>query len=121
MANINFDDGFESFTINNDPSRVIRINPKDTNIVARFEDVMRDLKTESSQIAELEVRADGSLVRSPGKSYEEGLEHLKKFNQLICEKLNYIFNADVSDVVFGKQSPLSLVGPENRFLFEVFL
>jgi len=37
MADIRFDDGFEEFTINGDPQRVIRINPKDVNILARFE------------------------------------------------------------------------------------
>ena len=50
MANINFDDGFETFTINGDSNRVIKINPKDGNILIRFDEAMRDLKNESERL-----------------------------------------------------------------------
>ena len=51
MANINFDDGFETFTINGDSNRVIKINPKDGNILIRFDEAMRDLKNESERLS----------------------------------------------------------------------
>lgn len=55
MANINFNDGFETFTINGDSNRVIKINPKDGNILIRFDEAMRDLKTNlnDSQVSKL--------------------------------------------------------------------
>lgn len=60
MANINFDDGFETFTINGDSNRVIKINPKDGNILIRFDEAMRDLKTnrndfQVSKLRQMEV------------------------------------------------------------------
>ena len=121
MADIRFDDGFEEFTINGDPQRVIRINPKDVNILARFEKSMKELKEESSSISDIEVRADGSLAEMQHSKLSENARRLQEFNESINQKLNYIFNADVAEAAFGRQSPLSLVGKDNRFLFEVFL
>ena len=57
MANINFNDGFETFTINGDSNRVIKINPKDGNILIRFDEAMRDLKSESERISSIKVKA----------------------------------------------------------------
>ena len=121
MADIRFDDGFEEFTINGDPQRVIRINPKDVNILARFEKSMKELKEESSSISDIEVRADGSLAEMQHSKLSENARRLQEFNESINQKMNYIFNADVTSAAFGRQSPLSLSGRDNRFLFEVFL
>lgn len=121
MAGINFNDGFETFTINEDPNRVIRINPKDGNILTRFEEAMRDLSGESEKLTDIKVKADGTPGEVNEASLRESADKLRNFNRLINEKLNYIFNADITEAAFGKQSPLSLVGPDNRFLFEVFL
>ena len=121
MANINFDDGFETFTINGDSNRVIKINPKDGNILIRFDEAMRDLKNESERLSSIKVKADGSPVEQAGISLEESTSRLGEFNQLINDKMDFIFNADVRQAAFGRQSPLSIVGPDNRFLFEIFL
>ena len=120
MANISFEDGFEVFTINNDPERVIRINPKDGNILARFEKSMKELREESAGISGIEVRADGSPVETQEFSLAESVKRLQEFNESINQKLNYIFNADVAEAAFGRQSPLSLVGKDNRFYLKYF-
>lgn len=121
MANINFDDGYETFTINGDPKRVIRINPKDGNIILRFETAMRELKEETKKASGIKVNPDGTLAKEGEKSIEEGTMILRELNQFVNDKLNYIFNSDVTDAAFNGQSPLSVVGPENKFLFEVFI
>lgn len=121
MAGINFNDGFETFTINEDPNRVIRINPKDGNILTRFEEAMKDLSNESEKLADIKVKADGTPGEGNEATLEESADRLRSFNRLINDKMNYIFNSDVTEAAFGKQSPLSLIGPDNRFLFEVFL
>lgn len=121
MANINFDDGYETFTINGDPDRVIRINPKDGNIILRFETAMRELKEETSKASGISVNPDGSLSKIGRGSFEEDAKILRELNQFVNDKLNYIFNAEVTGAAFNGQSPLSVVGPDNKFLFEVFL
>ncbi len=120
MANISFDDGYETFTINSDPQRIIRINPRDVNILDRFNTAMKELREESASMSGIEVNADGSPAADAG-TLEAYTKKLDEFNRLINDKLNYIFTADVSSAAFGKQSPLSLVGDEGKFLFEVFL
>lgn len=121
MANISFNDGYETFTINEDPNRVIRINPRDVNILDRFKTAMNELKEESESLSDIRVSADGSPVSDGSASLDECTQRLSAFNQTINSKLNYIFNSDVSFAAFGNQSPLSLVGMEGKFLFEVFL
>ena len=101
MANINFNDGFETFTINGDSNRVIKINPKDANILIRFDEAMRDLKNESERFSSIKVNADGSPVEQAGISLEESTSRLEEFNQLINDKMDYIFNADVRQAAFG--------------------
>lgn len=103
MADIRFDDGFEEFTINGDLQRVIRINPKDVNILTRFEKSMKELKEESSSISDIEVRADGSLAEMQHSKLSENARRLQEFNESINEKLNYIFNADVTSAAFGRR------------------
>ena len=103
MANINFDDGFETFTINGDSNRVIKINPKDGNILIRFDEAMRDLKNESERLSSIKVKADGSPVEQAGISLEESTSRLGEFNQLINNKMDYIFNADVRQAAFGRR------------------
>ena len=120
MADIGFNDGYETFTINNDPKRVIRINPRDVNILDRFETAMRELREESASMSDVKVNADGSPAVD-ADTLEAYTKKLNEFNRLINDKLNYIFAADVSSAAFGMQSPLSLVGDEGKFLFEVFL
>lgn len=120
MANISFDDGYETFTINGDPKRIIRINPRDVNILERFETAMKELREESVSISDVKVNVDGSPLVD-ADTLESYTKKLDEFNHLLNGKLNYIFNSDVSLAVFGRQSPLSLVGEEGRFLFEVFL
>ncbi len=121
MGNISFNDGYETFTINEDPNRVIRINPRDVNILDRFKTAMNELKEESDSLSEIKVNADGLPVSGGNISLEECTQRLTAFNQMIISKLNYIFNSDVSFAAFGNQSPLSLIGAEGKFLFEVFM
>lgn len=120
MADIGFNDGYETFTINGDPKRVIRINPRDVNILERFDTAMKELREESMSMSDVKVNADGSPAVD-ADTLEAYTKKLNEFNRLINDKLNYIFAADVSSAAFGMQSPLSLVGDEGKFLFEAFL
>ena len=90
------------------------------NILDRFETAMRELREESASMSDVKVNADGS-PSVDADTLEAYTKKLNEFNRLINDKLNYIFAADVSSAAFGMQSPLSLVGDEGKFLFEVFL
>ena len=105
MKSIKFDDGYETFTINGDPERAIRFSARDANILLRYEKAMAEMKVECGRLSEGE---------------KENASTLEELNQFIFDRIDYIFNSDVSRVAFGNQSPLTLL-PDGRFLFEAFL
>ncbi|MBO5198060.1 MAG: hypothetical protein J6B85_06010 [Lachnospiraceae bacterium] len=113
MFNINIDDGYKEFTINNDPNRVIRFNPADIAIIERFDTAGRVMKEAAEAVSDIPLQPDGST------SIQDAAYAVAKVNQTIREQIDYIFNYPVSDAVFGNQSPLASVG--GIPLFEQFL
>ena len=111
MKSIRFETGYKTFSINDDPDRTISFNPTDADIVQRFAKAIKELQSEKETMADIH---DMSAL-------EEASATLEKFNDLIKQKLNYIFNSDVYDVVFAGQSPFSIVGKDHKLLFEAFL
>lgn len=120
MQSINFSDGYKSFCINNDPDRVIRFNPTDIDIVKRFNQAMKELREEKEGLEEVNLNPDGTVV-DDDTTLERTSEVLEQFNQVIREKLNFIFKSDVYDTVFDGQSPMAIVGTERQLLFEAFM
>ena len=49
MKSLLFDDGYESFAVNDDPTRIIRFNPADPEIINRVLDVQRHFKIQSPE------------------------------------------------------------------------
>lgn len=102
MQNINFDEGYKEFSINGDEKRVIRFNPKDFGILTRMEDTLSDF---------------GEIEKKLKESTEDNLtEVLKEAEKSIHKKMDEIFNADVHEIIFNHQSPISLVGGEFLFM-----
>ena len=93
METLIIDEGLKTFAINNDESRVIKFNPSDMSILHRVEETLAN-------------------VENTMKDYEDKKfdgETEKQISKFICEQVDYIFNAKVSDVVFNGTSPLSTV------------
>lgn len=86
MQNIHFDDGFKTYVLNGDESKVIKVNVTDFGIVDRFEKVKKDL----------EHLADKTTL---SQSTDES--EMQQTDRIIREKINYIFGSDVSSVAFG--------------------
>lgn len=110
MKNINFEDGYKEFTINNDPERTIRFNPSDIAIVERFHEASGALEKLIAESSEKEKNVEMK---------EDAVEAIRKLDKAIREQIDYIFNQPVSETVFGKQSPMAPVG--GKMLFERFL
>lgn len=86
MQNIHFDDGFKTYVLNGDESKVIKVNVTDFGIVDRFEKVKKDL----------EHLADKTTL---SQSTDES--EMQQTDRIIREKINYIFGSDVSSAAFG--------------------
>lgn len=78
----------------------IKINPSDMNIVTRYEKVVEDLNgTEFGEERELTT------------------EELIKFSDTIKEKFDYLLDYPVSEVLFSKCNPLTVIS-NGDFFFE---
>ena len=109
MQNLIIDDGLKEFTINNDPDKVIRFNPADINLLDRFDKAYKSIEEEHKKIEEdIELEVDGKPVEEQ-EDYEQALEVIRRLNQFIKDQIDYIFDSEVSDVIFGNQSPMSTV------------
>ena len=102
MQSISFDEGYKEFAINNDENRVIRFNPKDFGILTRMEDTLSDFEALEKKLK------DGNE--------EEFTNNVREAEKVVHEKIDSIFNANVHDIIFNHQSPISLVGGEFLFI-----
>lgn len=118
MQSINFDDGYKSFAINNDESRVIRFNPADPNQIQRYNEALKNIMSAKERIGEdIQLSPDGNVKTA--NDLEAAAKVLCDADNVVRENLNYMFNSDVYDVVFAGQSPFCMI--KGRFLLEHFL
>lgn len=102
MQNININEGFKYFSINNDENRVICFNPSDINIISRIQKAAEALENITAE--DIKLKADGTpTVISAAEAVED-------ISRRIKEQIDFIFDSPVSDTVFRNQSPLSSVG-----------
>lgn len=119
LRNLNFDDGYKKFMVNNDPNRVVRFNPADINLLDRLDQAQKRIEEEQKKLQEdVELLPNGEPA-SDEENHNEILTGLRSINKLIKDQVDYIFDSEVADIVFGKQSPLSTV--KGKPLFERFL
>ena len=111
MKNLSFNDGRESFMINDDPSRVIHFNPADPEIINRVLAVQKEFANYSLP-ADIELNPDGS----PKEELEKNGAYIGEFTNAMRRAFNGIFNADVYDTIFDGQSPLCITG--QKYLYE---
>lgn len=104
MRNLSFDDGFISLTINNDPNRVISFNPADMGILERIAKSIDVIEKVTNDNQDIKLKNDGT----PFEELANIAETVNKVDKTIKEQINYIFNSNISDAVFGNQSALSL-------------
>ena len=119
MDSIIFNEGYKEISLNNDPNRIIRFNPSDMNLITRFNEARKAIEEGINKIeADIPLNNDGTpdVVEN---ELEEANKIIYTFNDLVKEQINYIFADDVADVVFLKQSPISIV--KGRPLVEIFL
>lgn len=111
MKNLSFNDGRESFTVNDDPDRVIRFNPADPEIINRILKMQKDFENYSVP-KDVELNPDGTAK----SGLEKDGAYIADFTSAMRKAFNEVFNADVYDTIFDGQSPLCIVG--QKYLFE---
>lgn len=111
MKSLVFDDGYESFSVNGDSSRVIRFNPADPEIINRALNVQKTFRNYHVP-DNINLNPDGS----PKSDLEVEAAYVTEFSNTMRTVFNDIFNSDVYDTIFDGQSPLCIV--KGHYLFE---
>ena len=108
--NINFDDGIEEITINNDKNRVLRVNVRDIGILDRVQHVADNFQNQIKTLGEeLTITSDGEAT------VPEIAETVRRINQEMRTEFDSIFYEGASEIVFGKQNPLSMSNGKTIF------
>lgn len=108
--NINFDDGIEEITINNDKNRVLRVNVRDIGILDRVQHVADNFQNQIKTLGEeLTITSDGEAT------VPEIAETVRKINDEMCKEFDSIFYDGASEIVFGNQNPLSMSNGNTIF------
>lgn len=108
--NINFDDGIEEITINNDKNRVLRVNVRDIGILDRVQHVADNFQNQIKALGEeLTITNDGEAT------VPEIAETVRRINQEMRTEFDSIFYEGASEIVFGKQNPLSMSNGNTIF------
>lgn len=108
--NINFDDGIEEITINNDKNRVLRVNVRDIGILDRVQHVADNFQNQIKTLGEeLTITSDGEAT------VPEIAETVRRINQEMRTEFDSIFYEGASEIVFGKQNPLSMSNGNTIF------
>lgn len=115
MQNLIIDDGFKSFMINDDPNKVIRFNPADFGIIERINTAYKEIQAVQNIAEDIDLNPDGS----PVEMMESAANAVAKVSNTIKQQIDFIFDSPVSAVVFGNQSPLSMV--KGKPFYERFL
>lgn len=98
--------GLKTYDFVNEENQLIgqlTFNPSDINILKRHGEVIKYFQGMMN-----------GKERLTGKS---ALEQLTELSGMVCEKIDYLFDAKVSEVIFAKVGPLSPM-PDGKFFFE---
>nr|DAT65448.1 MAG TPA: hypothetical protein [Caudoviricetes sp.]DAW02075.1 MAG TPA: hypothetical protein [Caudoviricetes sp.] len=108
--NINFDDGIQEITINNDKNRILRVNVRDIGILDRVQRVADNFQEKIKTLGEeLTITSDGEAA------VPEIAEAVRRMNQEMRTEFDSIFYDGASEIVFGKQNPLSMSNGNTIF------
>lgn len=115
MKSLKFNEGLESFMVNDDPGRVIYFNPADPEIINRLLNMQKSFQDYKPEV-DIELNPDGSAK----SEIEKEAAYIAEFTKAMRKAINDVFNADMFDTIFNGQSPLCIVGPrgKEKYLFE---
>lgn len=115
--NINFDDGVKEISINNDESRILRVNLTDFGIIDRVDKAIKHLEEEMEKLESEKIKLSADGEAQDGMS--EVAEQIRKLNKLFRDEFDNVFYPGSSEIVFGKQNPLSI--SDGKTIFENFM
>ena len=127
MQNINLNDGMKELMINNDPQRVLRWNPTDSDFCKRYIELTDYINSLRDKLSELSTHIDqigrDVMNRPEAEVSEEARRAADQMYELGAEAtdmLDKTFNAPIGRIVFCGANPIS-VTDGGGFLLGNFL
>ena len=108
MNNLSFDVGYKEYSINGDESRILRIKMTDYEIFDRFTKGMKQI----DKIAK-------EYENSTANTFDEANNLFVSVDRKIRKQIDFIFDGDVSDIIFGNTNCISIAG--GKPVFQNFL
>lgn len=111
MSNkITINTGFKTYDLVNEKDELlgqISFNPSDVNITQRYKKVVDDL--EKMDVSE-----------KPSNEADDLIESIRKVDEIIYEKINYLTNADIAATLFSIMGPFSPM-PTGQYFVEYIM
>ena len=111
MSNkITINTGFKTYDLVNEKDELlgqISFNPSDVNITQRYKKVVEEL--EKMDISE-----------KPSNDTEDLIESIRKTDEIIYEKINYLTNANIAETLFSIIGPFSPM-PTGQYFVEYIM
>lgn len=104
MPNINFNDGFKEYTINNDENKKIRFNPSDFGMLGRIKRATNEIEKIGKKYEDIDVKDENAVAL------------IDECDKEIREQINYIFNNDICSTLFGTSNCVSLCGGQPVYM-----
>lgn len=82
----------------------ISFNPSDVNITQRYKKVVEDLE-------------QMDIEEKKGDETEDLIESIRKIDEIVYEKINYLTNADIAETLFSIMGPFSPM-PTGQYFVE---
>lgn len=121
IQEIQIDTGLIKFNLRDKTTKefygTIAFNPTDFNILKRFDEARKNIIEAQKEFEEedVDLKEDGT----PFETSNSIIKSVDKLNKLICEQIDFIFDSDISNTVFGNKSPLALI--KGKLFFENFM
>lgn len=84
----------------------IHIRPSDVSIVDRYDELVSNLENILQPLVGIKLKNDGTAA------FEEGWATLKKVEDELKKRINFLFDMDDADAIFATRAPFSSVGGE---------
>lgn len=113
MDNLNLGLRTQKICINGDKNKTISFCPDDINIVSRYQESLEEFEKIKNEISDLNQNMDSENIT-------ESIKKIFQLDNVIKEKIDYIFNSDISKIAFGEVSCLA-IGSNGVPLFQNLL
>lgn len=98
MQNINFEEGYKEFAINNDESRILRFNPADVNLLNRIQSELKKIGDYAEQFKD----EQSDLIA-------------EDIDKVIRERIDDMFYEGASKIIFQEQNVITTINGVTVF------